>query len=701
MLRPGRAELTVVVTARAGDRSLSPTLAALAGQTAASDRFEALIVSATEPRQTAGDGSALRAAGLMRPDLELRVVWSPGSGEGALRNVALAAVATPYVTFLRAGDTASPRFVEALLAAGDPDIVAAAPIGPRPPTPAGASGLVDPAHEPDVLTGADGRAFTTGVAREVGFAGHLDAGLERDFSVRYWLRRDVRVAPIASGDAAVVRPEPRGRLLAELNEWTAVTDHVAALVDLGQLLDTLTRDEADGVVRYHQRAVGTMINRYLRVHPGVHGAVLDELRTAGARHVLYPAINAGLARELVVSFCFPPVVDTSGVVMAKRVQQRGEIVDVLSNNANTARVTFDHGAERIAEEYVADHMPVKATRIFTRSWPAVVEFVERGLGAARARQAQYGPYRSVRSRAMWVAAHPLAALMRARQDGLHWSAEMSDPLSRDVHGELREAPLPPGDPLVIELHGAARAAGFPVPTVDHLGVFVELLTYALADEIVFTNVHQRDYMLGYCEVPRLAERARSVSVIRPQPTLPPRFYRLGTAAVSIPADRVNLAYFGNLYANRALEDVVHALGQLTAELRSEVRLSVFTATPDFVTEQVTSRGLADVIDVRPYLPYLDFLGVLDRFDCLVIEDARTAGTGHDINPYLPSKWADYRGSGTPVWGIVEPGSPLSDEAPAYRSKGGDRASAAATLRQIISDATARRRGQPVGAPPPK
>jgi hypothetical protein len=41
------------------------------------------------------------------------------------------------------------------------------------------------------------------------------------------------------------------------------------------------------------------------------------------------------------------------------------------------------------------------------------------------------------------------------------------------------------------------------------------------------------------------------------------------------------------------------------------------------------------------------------------------------NPFLPSKWSDYRGSGTPVWGLLEEGSPLSAEPVTHASPVGD------------------------------
>ena len=53
--------------------------------------------------------------------------------------------------------------------------------------------------------------------------------------------------------------------------------------------------------------------------------------------------------------------------------------------------------------------------------------------------------------------------------------------------------------------------------------------------------------------------------------------------------------------------------------------------------------------VGPYVRYLEFLNLTTKFDCLIVNDAAT-GASHARNPYLPSKWADYRGAGTPVWG---------------------------------------------------
>jgi hypothetical protein len=99
---------------------------------------------------------------------------------------------------------------------------------------------------------------------------------------------------------------------------------------------------------------------------------------------------------------------------------------------------------------------------------------------------------------------------------------------------------------------------------------------------------------------------------------------------------------------------------------------------------MAERGLSDVVVAAPYVPYLEFLNLTTRMDVLLVNDARTRGI-HETNPYLPSKWSDYRGSGTDVWAVVEPGSVLSTQDVAYRSELGDVDDAVRVLRAIVRD----------------
>ena len=53
-----------------------------------------------------------------------------------------------------------------------------------------------------------------------------------------------------------------------------------------------------------------------------------------------------------------------------------------------------------------------------------------------------------------------------------------------------------------------------------------------------------------------------------------------------------------------------------------------------------------------FAEYLDFLNLTTKFDVLIATDLSTYDN-FKINPYLPSKIADYTGSGRDIWMIYE------------------------------------------------
>jgi hypothetical protein len=191
-------------------------------------------------------------------------------------------------------------------------------------------------------------------------------------------------------------------------------------------------------------------------------------------------------------------------------------------------------------------------------------------------------------------------------------------------------------------------------------------------------------MLDHLPDRKLADRAREFAVVHAHPTLPPVFYSMVPSSYSIDPELINIGYFGVFYTTRGLTEVVDALAQIAGAVHRRVRLHVFTQKPEALAEHCAERGLSDVILPRPYVDFLEYLNLTTRFDALLVNDAKTLDT-HDRNPYLPSKLSDYRGSGRPIWAIVEPGSQLSRQPVQYRSELGDVAGAADVIAQIVAD----------------
>ncbi|PJI94252.1 hypothetical protein [Luteimicrobium subarcticum] len=385
---------------------------------------------------------------------------------------------------------------------------------------------------------------------------------------------------------------------------------------------------------------------------------------------------------LVVSYCFPPYADTAGIVAAKRVRELGRRVRVLSNAMDATRAV-DRGLERIAGDLVTEDVTL-ATPTGFATWETIEPFAV----AARARAATWldgpGAPTWMYSRAQFAASNVAAALIAADRPGLTWVAEFSDPLSADVRGRVRRSPTDPGSAVADELRALLADAGVEVADTENGYELCEAVTFLRADRVLFTNDRQRAFMTGRCHDASLRTRLDEVGVVVPHPTLDRSFYALEKPVVTLEPGPVHVAYFGNLYANRGLEDLLDAFALLAPEERRRLRFHVFTARPQDVTDAAAARGVADVVRAAPALPYLEFLALSDTMDLLVVTDADTRSQGMPVNPFLPSKVSDYLGSSARIWAVVEEGSALSELDVALRTPVGHVTAAAVALARLAA-----------------
>ena len=243
------------------------------------------------------------------------------------------------------------------------------------------------------------------------------------------------------------------------------------------------------------------IRLLLLEHPDLHETVVEEVRRRRIPRMPWPVVNRGRATQLAVLFGYPPFLDPSSIVAAKRLTQLGRITDVVSQDISTLRKQ-DPGATRIASEYVDRSVMLPGVRRFD-DWGSVRGYVEDALAQISEFEADSGPYESMYSRALAAHSHFAAALVKLRSPELHWVAEFSDPLLRNAHGGWREEQME-DDWLRRRLAGALKASGYDVPASNRTFEWAELIVYAWADEIIFTNRNQLDFMLGYCAHPALA-----------------------------------------------------------------------------------------------------------------------------------------------------------------------------------------------------
>lgn len=362
------------------------------------------------------------------------------------------------------------------------------------------------------------------------------------------------------------------------------------------------------------------------------------------------------AKTLVASYCFPPYNDTAAIVAAKRVREAGEPADVICNAMDSIR-RKDPSLVQVSGALVRRLGALRTPTAFS-SWRSISQFALVGLETARRWQAEQGPYEKLYSRAQFAASHFLGARLKGENPEIRWQAEFSDPLSHDVEGNVRAIQMDPSSPLIPEYRQLIETAGFATPTTMNGFEWCEQLVFTLADEIIFTNPRQMEFMVSMIEDPKVAERVRAVAVVSPHPTLPREFYDKVNSTYEVPRGVTNIGYFGNFYANRGVDTVLDALTELPHEARSRICLHLFTsgASMAALNEEVARRQIQGSVRINPYVGFLEHLNLADRMDVLLVNDALSPEGA--VNPFLPSKISDYRGSVKPVWAILEEGSPM-------------------------------------------
>jgi len=684
-------EVSVIVATYGRPDMIGDALASLAAQTLAPDRFEVVVV-VNGPDD--GTVEAVEAIARQHPRLRVVVARSARPGVAHARTVGLWAARGTYMTIVDDDDRVTAHYLEDLLDAVGPGVVPLAwladvePDEPDRPdfdnyySRALARALERGALEPDGTLAVPalppgislniGKLVPVELARTVGYDTSLRGGSDFVFWTKAFAHEQFRFRPLTDRRACYLRTRvPDSLSRRDPGYDFSVAQRLACITSLEEVAGVPL--EVEQVTRHMVGRQLDHIRDHLARHPEQRPQVVEDIEARRLRRMSWPAVNAGGAQDLALLYCFTPWVGTAGIVAARRIRERGVLVDVVCKDLDDMRER-DRSLDAIADPYVARVAALAGPSHFG-SWASATDWSARVF----AQLEEWGTdHRSVYSRAMWAASHLVAAQYKLRNPSVPWIAEFSDPISRTVRGTRRSNASATG-PLPDELAAGLAAAGFAPPADGDVFAWAEHLAFALADEVMFTNDNQREYMLGYCPDPALAERAGALSTVHHHPTLPARFYDLQSPDYRLDPDRAHVAYFGAFYPTRGLTEVTEALAALPARVRARVCLHVFTQDASTIDRAVAEAGLADVVVVNPYAGFLDFLALTRRFDLLVVNDADSSEHGPGGNPYLPSKLSDYLGSGTPIWAIVEEGSVLSRQPLRHVTRLGDARAAAEVL----------------------
>lgn len=456
--------------------------------------------------------------------------------------------------------------------------------------------------------------------------------------------------------------DDRLKVINELNKFLALTDN--------QDLQDLIKSSAISQVLF--------VNKYLEENPDNLKNVMYDIAEYDFEYFPYKYLNEDVDEldqpnnELVISYSFPPTSATASNVLAKR---------ILKNKRNVSLITgtlFEQPQDSSLYDIVSRFIP-EGHFVDIENFYFYLDgkkFVEEGFEIIN----NLPPFDKIYSRAQFVPSHLLGFFYKATHD-TYWTAEFSDPIIHALEGGYMSGPIN-DEELVEKINSHLPDDARKVKTTDTVNEIIQYVTFLMADEIIFTNAYQMQIMLE--DFPELKEMVKNKSKIIPHPTLDEKYYYMKKSDYELDDEYVNFAYFGVLYKRRNFEEFIAAFNNLNEEFKDKFRLHIF-APNKTVFENVLPPELLEKTVVNESVDFLEFLNLTTKMDVLLAEDAKTNHI-YDVNPFLPSKISDYKGSGTDIWAICDEGSIMDgmDEIK-YKSYLNDLNGAQITANQIMSD----------------
>lgn len=405
------------------------------------------------------------------------------------------------------------------------------------------------------------------------------------------------------------------------------------------------------------RAQCGFIVNYLKENPNDYKKIHLSIVKKGIDLFPYRYLQdrAGLTNPslLVISYCYPPFVDTSAVVAAKRVFEFDEICDVICTDMSKVRA-INPELSKINRHLVRDSFVLSINPTFG-DWDGICEF-----SSATTSLVNNKNYTSVYSRSFWPASHFAAFEYKRKHPQVKWIAEFSDPIILDIEGNPRRA-----DISIDWVKEVIEEFGLDYSLLDegNLYVWCELIVYLFADEIIFTCSNQKDLMLNNFPYKKNLIDAKGLIQTIPHPTLPYEYYdRSSKVEYNLNIEKINFAYFGAFYKTRRLDGLLESLHYYHSNAHKyehikEPLIHIFTEQVDLATEMIGEEDLMKYFVINPYVGYFDFLKISKVMDILIVNDSKAKDI-FGYNPYMPSKLSDYLGSKSKIWAFCEEGSAM-------------------------------------------
>ena len=451
-----------------------------------------------------------------------------------------------------------------------------------------------------------------------------------------------------------------------------ITDRLKVINDINKGLKKAKTPPIASFIKSLTGGQVVKINQYLEKYPNDYEKVLEDIASYDFDFFPFKYLNEDISkldnpkRELIISYAFSPTNTATSNTVAKRILTEKKNVDVICGSLNN--LDKDYSLENIVNQFLINKIVIDSE--FSTSWENIKDFVNKSMETLEA-------YDNIYSRANFVHSHFLAIEYKLAHPNSYWRAEFSDPLIC-AFGKDKLSPSIGDEEYISRIN---EKLNLNLSVNDDINCICEYLTFLLCDEIIFTNENQKEVMINTnpYDVKDIVNKKAKIKL---HPTLDRKYYHAFKTSYNIDDNYLNLAYFGDIYSNRHFEDFINAFDSLNEDIKDKIRLHIFTSSITLF-QQVLSSEIYEKTILNPSVDYLEFLNLTTKFDALLVEDSHKGN--FKINPYLPSKLSDYKGSNTSIWGVCEAGSIMDNLEVDYKSKLNNTESGKLAIENIIKD----------------
>ena len=666
-------EVSVVIPSYKGENHIIRLLDSMKNQTLTYDSFELIIIINGELDSTK---DLVEEFKLNNPDLNLQISYSKLANASNARNIGIQTAKGRYITFIDDDDYVSSNYLEELYKNANDNRIVMAPMEDMDEK----THIIHPNSYKNVADGIIndpytniGRYFSftacklipSSKLKHINFDTELTSGEDIVFFANLITSNNFEVYMVKKESKAIYYRLLRSDSVSRkpMSFKFNVEDRLTVIKKLNNCLYKTEDSDHNNGLKLRINAQTSFINKYLKVNQNEYNKVLESIKKLNLNYFNMKELNKNLAKKLYITFSFLPYNDISSYIIGKRIFNDGNIVDVISNNMDPLR-RIDETSSNITEEYLGRNQLINSVPTFG-NWKHIQKFCEHGLNSLNKLIKQNNGYEEIYSYSMYPASNFLAFKYKLEHPEVKWTVEISDQLIYETIGDVVNATIDDTD-VINKINSLLEEKGFPKDSTGKIFFLNEYLAYAFADEIIFPSKNLKEYMLDKFPLKDIIKSfEKKIKIISP-PALKCKCYSLIPKDYSLNSDIVNFAYFESNYEKIYLEQVYRTIKSLKDSLKDKFMIHIFTNNPEGFKRSVT--GLVDegCLNINPQVNFLEFLNLTTKFDCLIVTDQKTKQS-KPSNPFLPSRFCDYVGSGTDIWGICEEGSALSLQDMKYKS----------------------------------